>query len=43
MSNLQFKQTDEIYKTHKDPLLIKSNKNVVHKINCKNCEACYVD
>ena len=29
-------------KTHKDPLLNKTKKNVVYKIYCKDCDASYV-
>jgi len=31
-----------IIKAHKDPLPNPCKKNVVHKLNCNNCEATYV-
>jgi len=31
-----------IVKTHKDSLSVDSNKNVVYKLTCKNCDAYYV-
>lgn len=43
LSYVSVNKLDKFIKTHKDILPITSKKNVVYKINCKDCEAFYVD